>query len=87
MHLHKSYTNGIYNSQEGVSFDTDIGCSDCDYGKEKIKMIGLDKDKAPIRFGDKEFIDVTNETCAGLTFSYYEAKIYGEEGRIIATSD
>lgn len=43
-------------------------------------------DKAIIKFGNKEFIDVTNETTAGKTFSYYEAKIYGEEDCIVASS-
>lgn len=44
-------------------------------------------DKIPIKFGNQDFIDVTNETCTGPLFTLYEARIYGEEGRIIATSD
>jgi hypothetical protein len=43
--------------------------------------------KAIIKFGNKEFVDVTNETTVEHTFSYYEAKVYGEEGILISTSD
>ena len=53
----------------------------------RINRSSLDKYKVSIRFGDKEFVDVTNETCTGPVFTLYEAKIYGEEGRIVATSE
>jgi len=42
--------------------------------------------KAKIYFGDKTFINVTNETTSGPVFSFYEAKIYGEEDRIVASN-
>jgi len=43
--------------------------------------------KVVIWFGDKSFVDVTNTTVCSETFSYREAKIYGETGEKIASSD
>ena len=39
-----------------------------------------------IRFGNKYFRDVTNETTAGEIFSYEEARHYGETGEKVVTS-
>lgn len=50
-------------------------------------MCSSDRCKVRIRFGDKEFVDVTNETCTGEVFTLYEARIYGEENRLVATSE
>lgn len=44
-------------------------------------------DKVLIRFGNKYFVDVTNETVASETYSIREAKHYGETGEKIASSD
>lgn len=44
-------------------------------------------DKVPIRFGNKYFVDVTNETVAKETFSYEEARHYGETCKKIASSE
>ncbi|MFZ2602724.1 MAG: hypothetical protein WAX79_01835 [Candidatus Omnitrophota bacterium] len=46
-----------------------------------------ENDKIKIRFGNKYFVDVTNETAAGQTYSIREAKHYGETGERIATSE
>lgn len=43
-------------------------------------------DKAEIRFGNKTFIDVTNETVNGEIFSYYEAEVYGKTNKRIASN-
>jgi len=44
-------------------------------------------DRKIIRFGNKNFIDVTNKTSGGEIFSYSEAKIYGETGQKVACSN
>jgi hypothetical protein len=40
-------------------------------------------DKIPIRFGNKYFINVTDETCEGEIFTRREAEIYGKTGKRI----
>lgn len=44
-------------------------------------------DKQPIKIGDKDFIDVTNETCTGEIFSLKEAIIYGKTGKRVYCSN
>jgi len=41
----------------------------------------------PFRLGNRWFIDVTDQTCAGNTYNYAEAKAWGERNEKIATSD
>ena len=40
-------------------------------------------DKPLIRFGNKYFRDVTNETCAGEIFTKREAEVYSRTGQRI----
>ncbi len=42
--------------------------------------------KPLIKYGNKYFVDVTNETTGGETFTDREAKIYGETGKRVACS-
>lgn len=42
--------------------------------------------KPTIRFGNVDFIDVTNETTSKETFSLAEARVWGEEHRRISDS-
>jgi len=42
--------------------------------------------KPTIRFGDVDFIDVTNETTSKETFSLAEARVWGEEHRRMYSS-
>ena len=44
-------------------------------------------EKAVIRIGNKDFIDVTNETVAMETFSWREAQVWGYENRRVACSN
>ena len=41
----------------------------------------------PFRLGNRWFRDVTDQTCAGNTYNYAEAKAWGERNEKIATSD